>query len=151
MLCAACLRVIMAASNESLVEGIGDEVLLFGAFLFLSACMVCYVSLRGERRGPEQAARGREGEQQQRDNGEKRSSYLSLAVDTTVVQLLHFDPFVKFPLQHKVVSSQTAHLPQVVAVTKVGPQRTQQGPLLTKADHNRTIPTDKTRIVMQPP
>lgn len=52
-----------------LIEGIGDEVLLFGAFLFLSLCMVGYVSLRGGERRPqrreetqEEVARRREGE-----------------------------------------------------------------------------------------
>lgn len=42
---------------DQLVEGIGDEVLLFGTFLFLSLCMVGYVSFRGARRHPEQNAR----------------------------------------------------------------------------------------------
>lgn len=37
------------ADGFTFVEGIGDEVVLFGAFLFLSMCMLVYVSLRGSR------------------------------------------------------------------------------------------------------
>ena len=48
---------------DQLVEGIGDEVLLFGTFLFLSLCMVGYMSFRGARRHPEQNARA-EGEEE---------------------------------------------------------------------------------------
>ena len=41
---------------SQVIDGVGDEVVLFGAFFFLSLCIVGYMSLRGQR-----AARGREG------------------------------------------------------------------------------------------
>ena len=33
------------------MEGVGDEVVLFAAFLLLSLCLLLYVSLRGTRGG----------------------------------------------------------------------------------------------------
>ena len=48
---------------EQLVEGVGDEVVLFGAFICLAMCMLVYFSLRG---GPNRASEG-QGNRQQED------------------------------------------------------------------------------------
>lgn len=37
------------ADGFTFVDGVGDEVVLFGAFLFLAMCMLVYVSLRESR------------------------------------------------------------------------------------------------------
>lgn len=39
------------ADAFTFVDGVGDEVVLFGAFLFLAMCMLVYVSLREGRNG----------------------------------------------------------------------------------------------------
>ena len=49
------------------MEGIGDEVVLFGAFLVLSVCMLVYLSLRGSQG---RAARGPDETQHQVQDGE---------------------------------------------------------------------------------